>query len=246
MTLTELLVVLAILSLLATIAVPVFVSKTEQARRATARAEVRAIADAEELVALTHGFYVPMHLLDNLPPETSPSASARDGIDNHADAGSVRLVDPFRAAEDQTGGQPTLSTTTGAYGPRVVNMINNWSGPFLNPTRVYTGGNTSGNLNDLTDAERSRDLILDPWGNPYRFYSSIGVVSSQAANDNTIGANALNVDDGLLTTDEDRFDRWAVVSYGTNGVVDGTGSFLDDDIYYTFGVNANESVFNNL
>src|SRR3990170_2792993 len=65
-TLTELLVVLLIISLLSTIAIPVYVTRAENAKVNTARQETREIAQAEEQCAIIHGFYVPLQILDDL------------------------------------------------------------------------------------------------------------------------------------------------------------------------------------
>ena len=67
MTLTELLAVLLIISLLVTIAVPVYVARQEDARIRVAQSECRRNCKAEDLVAVTHGFYVPFQLLDEFP-----------------------------------------------------------------------------------------------------------------------------------------------------------------------------------
>lgn len=250
-TLTELLVVLAILSLLATLAVPVYVQKTEQARRSIARAEVRAIAEAQEQVALTHGYYVPIHFLNNLPNNPSDTQN-RDDFDNYpAGARSnIQFIDPFRSLEQQrlAGGQDTFLDAL-AGRTRAAQMINFWSGPFLNPARVATNPA----LDPDNQQNLSFDLVLDPWGRPYIFYSPIGAVwsfnSMQDLNtfDPTDG-NRTDWDSGRLSIVDNRFDRYAIVSFGANGISDsfttGTNAFRDD-IIYTFGFTPNETAFAN-
>src|SRR5678816_3845545 len=79
-TLTELLVVLLIIAILATIAVPVYLNRVEEARVRTAQAEVSEIAKGEDMVAATHGFYVPLQMLDDvIQPETTNGSD--DSID---------------------------------------------------------------------------------------------------------------------------------------------------------------------
>lgn len=255
-TLVELLVVLAILSLLATLAVPVYVQKTEQARRATARAEVRAIAEAQEQVALAHGFYVPMHLLDNLANSTFESA-VRDDFDNYGSAspGAAFLINPFVNLQQQFGNQPTLADGLSGNDLQAANMIAGWQGPFLNPTRV---GNDAQNPN--TRQNVARDIILDPWGRPYVFFSPVGIIAEQNFTDlkgydtSDTSVSRIAIDSGRLRNQDgsfmDPFDRWAIVSYGANGVLDandaGPGGVLPDDIWYTFGFVLNETAFNAL
>lgn len=250
-TLTELLVVLAIISLLATIAVPVYVQKTEQARRATARFEVRAIAEAQESVALTHGFYVPIHILDNLPNDADDD-DVRDDFDNHTEDNQVYVIDPYTDLFTQEGNQITLNQGLSGANTRVANMIQFWSGPFLNPNRVATD-------NTRTDQNVTLDTVLDPWGRPYLFYSPIGIIANQDYDDLTdfsstpAGVTRILYDNGELQDQSngtaDLFDRYAIISYGANGVRDRTNSgdpANSDDVYYTFGFTPNESAYNNL
>lgn len=248
-TLAELLVVLAIVSLLATLAVPVFVAKTEQARRAVARAEVRAIADAMNAVAVTHGYYVPMHVLDNqadLPSgQTSPGGLPRDDFENYPGLSVLRAINPNIPLNPQRGNQPSMDPNSTAD-PGVARMVRYWQGPFLQPTRVYMGDRGVSSLPDMTQQEVSRDIVLDPWGRPYRFYSPLGVVGSASASVVGIPFNATDVDNGFLSTNDPRFDRFAIVSYGPDGLSSTSGGSVDDDIWYEFGYQANESFFNGL
>jgi len=258
-TLTELLVVLAIISLLATLAVPVYVNRTEQARRATARAEVRNIADAQELVAATHQFYVPIHILDNLPNDDSFNEE-RDDFENDPNSGDKFLIDPFTSIPAQEGNQISFNdaqqilngTPSGsAVGQRAANLIAFWSGPFLNPARV-----TFDIEEDIDDQnEISADIVLDPWGNPYIFFSPLGPMSnfsdlSDLSNFDATDTNGRidfdsgEIQDAVDTTDP--FDRFAIVSYGPDGLLDtanGNNNFVND-VFYQFGFIANETAFN--
>jgi prepilin-type N-terminal cleavage/methylation domain-containing protein len=249
-TLTELLVVLAILSLLATIAVPVYVQKTEQARRAIARVEARNIAQAQESVLATHGFYVPIHTLDNIAPiPNGAGPNNQDTFQDHPDRTSIFAIDPFSDLQDQIGSQPSLNAGSTGSNSRVTAMVNYWSGPYLNPQRVYRGTNTSNDPGDLTQSEVSRDFVLDPWGRPYRMYSPIGIVGQlnppSNTNDTVFTNNIpVTVDNGFMTQVDPRFDRFAIVSFGGNGLPDDVTGSNDDDIYYTFGFVPNETAFN--
>src|SRR5690606_3255529 len=123
-------------------------------------------------------------------------------------------------------------------------MVNFWAGPFLNPVRVYKGTSGSNDPADLTQQDVSWDIILDPWGNHYRFYSPRGLVSSSNSVNAQLGSGpAYLLDDGVLGTADNRFERFAIVSYGSNALPD-SSTAVDDDIYYEFGFSANESSFN--
>lgn len=238
-TLVELLVVLAILGLLATIAIPAYINRMDQARKTTAKAECEAIAKSEEMVGESYGFFMPLQLLDNVPntPGTSPAIPNDDFDDEQlSQLYAIDIAVPI-LLQDNSGGTSTgqdfydlrLDSTTNA---RLLDMITNWSGPFLRPQRVYKG---TSNASYPTDSETiRRDYPLDPWGKPYRFFSPIGIIGSNA---NTDSYDSDQFSNGYLTTNLDRFDRFAILSLGPDGNLDaaGTSTTQKDDIFYLFG-----------
>lgn len=240
-TLTELLVVLVIISLLATLAVPVFVQKVQQARVAIARSETRTLADAVQAAAITHGFVVPLQVLDNVP---DMSASLTDADDFNAGVYSnVRVIDAFIPVTNQQGSQPTLAQTTNV---KIAKLRTGWQGPFVTFKRAYNRNTTSNNPGSLSREDLARDYPLDPWGRPYILYSSMGVVGSYVYPTSSSSANIDpdtypdGVGDGTITTVESgRFFTYAVLSLGANGYSDGVTSSLsaaepEDDIFYEF------------
>ncbi|MFP4379028.1 MAG: type IV pilin protein [Candidatus Sumerlaeia bacterium] len=246
-TMTELLVVVVIISLLATIAVPVYLNKVEQSRIATARQEVRLIAEAEEACGILHGFYVPLQMLDDLiyDQNTQQSSNPRtDDLDFERQAINPYLIDVTLNVEDQRGFQVQLNDwTTDA---KVSQLYLNWAGPFLNPNRVAFRDDIA--LNEVSENPYVHyDFPLDPWGVPYRFYSPIGIIGTNAYVDAIPGTSNStswqNFSDGLLSTQDDKYDRFAIVSYGPDRE---SGNAIDsdesqDDIYYTFGAVYTES-----
>lgn len=265
LTLTELLAVLMILGLLTTIAVPVYVNRQEEARIAVARQEAKKIAEAEETVAALHGFYVPFQILDDLPfvPTGSTNFNRQERINGNPDANIIRLIDPFVRSEDQINGplQPLLSDggLTGNPTPtnenaRVRNLIQKWNGPYIQFHRFWYNQETNAAGDPIRYAgpadpdymihpDLFRDFPLDPWGNPYRFYSASGIIGNGNDHEdfdfNTPNSNFSN---GFLTrNDPDRFDRWAVVSYGRDGISDTdsdgplNNNLPGNDIVYLFG-----------
>jgi prepilin-type N-terminal cleavage/methylation domain-containing protein len=251
-TLTELLVVLAIISLLATLAVPVYVSQTERARRAVAQFEVRQIADSQQAVAATYGFYVPIHILDNIPDDVEDT-NARDDFENDPNLNEKRVIDIAIPVTSQELDADQLRLDAATVDPRVKSMIDNWSGPFLNPQRVTADVNQN---SIITQEEISRDIVLDPWGRPYRFYTPYGPTGNTDfedeledwdPTDDDVTTGYFSVDNLRITIYDDasdpvtipyrnRFDRFAIVSFGGDGASDTSNEARAiDDIYYTFG-----------
>lgn len=234
-TLTELIVVLAIVSLLATLAVPVVINRAREARIAVARSEVQSLAQGEEICGIEHGFYVPLQMLDNIPyVQTGRDGSRTDDIVNDINGNYVELISvDINSAQQIANGQPQLDT-----GQAVSDTLEtDWKGPFTQPQRVFKFPGAA----PSPQVERF-DHPLDPWGNAYRLYSPEGIVGSSVGT-NPSGAPATNGDmnipsfsNGNLSNVDDRFDRYAVVSFGPNGVSDGINPGTDaDDIVYLFG-----------
>jgi prepilin-type N-terminal cleavage/methylation domain-containing protein len=242
-TLTELLVVLVIISLLATIAVPVYVNKSRQAQVAVARAEIREIAQALQQCAILHGFIVPLQMLDDLAPGLRGGASSVpvDDLDNYPNLGSgVYLVDPIGDITNQVGNQLTLAERLG--NSRAMDLYETWAGPFLSSQRVY-GEDPN---REAQESDVRRDYLLDPWGQPYRLYSPIGMVGSGAESTDPNSWNNDTTFDGMLTRNDDRFDRFAIVSFGpdtTSGSRDNNPDDVGDDVVHLVMGMISESSF---
>lgn len=229
-TLTELLVVLVIISILALIAVPVYTNHAAMARKATAQAECTSLAQAEEACAAIHGFYVPLQLLNDLPGKAGVGNLSADA-DAIGNENSVFLIDTDQDILNLA--QLSIGNTTN---PKVLNLLNNWGGPFVNYQKFFIGTAASSDPQDIFGNLNRQDYPLDPWGNPYRFYSPRGIVGSQAAsNDPNVWAS-ISFSDGLINEAEDRFDRYAVVSFGPDGVANNRSNPRNvDDVIYYFG-----------
>jgi prepilin-type N-terminal cleavage/methylation domain-containing protein len=251
LTLTELLVVMLIIGLLATIAIPVYTRRQEDARLRVAMGECREIAHAEEQCALFHGFYVPFQMLDDLPIPSSGSTVGMEAISDD-NPGNLFAIDPFTQASQQESIQANFRIDRTSSNARIRALVEDWAGPFMNFQRFYVpaGGPFPGDPNYLNNTIRFLDFPLDPWGNPYVFYSGLGAIGSSVnsiliGNWNT-GIASVNISDGDLTTIDPRFDRYAVVSMGRDSVSD-TGALgnpnIRNDIIYQFGSDGVESNF---
>jgi prepilin-type N-terminal cleavage/methylation domain-containing protein len=229
-TLTELLVVVVIIGLLATLAVPTYINHAKNARIAVAQLECQQIAEAQEVVGLRYGFYVPLQLLDDLPgSQGSNNLNTYDTIEREST--SIEVIDINATMTNLVLDQKPLNQSSADR--RVRDMILNWDGPFLNPQRVYVpiGVNTSS-----TGSWEQRDYPLDPWGNPYLFYSPRGRVGSG------LDPAFTSFGDGSITTTDDPYDRYAIVSTGPDGRTN-RQSTVQDDIVYFFGKIYLETIF---
>lgn len=236
-TLTELLVVMVIITLLSTLILLVYVNRMEQARISVATGECRELAHAQEMCALIHGYYVPLQVLDDRPAITGVS-SVGDVI-TLEDLSNIRLVHPLIPPQFQQGNQPTLASDL----PRIREMRLNWQGPFTNIQRAYVGNEDPRDPNFQNSPTVRLDFPLDPWGNPYRFYSPIGIIGTNA-NRTDYTNLTISFSDGLITTQDDRnFERYAIVSWGRNNESDLNTPTDRDDIIHLFGSGGVESNF---
>lgn len=145
---------------------------------------------------------------------------------------NILLIDPLIRPTDQQGNQPTLSGASN--NGRVLDMRDNWAGPFIDFRRAT---NTP---NPQSQGDQRNDFPLDPWGQPYRFFSPIGVIGTgagQEAIDDPENLSSTSFGDGALTTVEDHFDRYAVMSTGRDTRFDDQLTLIEgDDIVHLFSV----------
>ena len=269
---TELLVVLAIVGLLATMAVPTYLTQVERSRVVTAREEARVLAEAEDRCAMVHGFYVPLQVLNDTatPPERFGDEPYDDLLNTRRFLDPCYLIDAsasFATLQNQartpgTFPQPKLQWSEEGdadHNQRVVGLYEYWAGPFANFRRAWTGKDFKPNVPQaLDDYERARGYPLDPWGRPYRLYSPLGVVGGHSSSaSETEPASPDDLDQETFSNGElteaggYEFDRFAIVSYGPNGAESDADltdpiDFDDDDnddIIYLFGRLPNESAF---
>lgn len=217
----ETLGILLLMSLLVAVAVPSYWNRSATTKMDRAKAEVRQLADAQRAAAQLHGYYLPLQLLDNAADTRSERT---DSIANESE--NLALVDPSGDLEAQAESPKLLGGNP--------NALANWAGPLVQTKRVYLSD--QGDSFDLASLDASalrRDYPLDPWGNPYRFYSPLGLIGSRAGES---AADALDSDafsDGRLTKIDDRFSAFAIVSYGPDGLSD-SATEADDDVIYLF------------
>lgn len=226
--LTELMAVAAVLSVLAVLATPVVINRVEQAKISAAQDEAKALAEAMEMCGATHGYYVPLQVLDD-PPASIDLDSNADAIDQEV---SIYFIDPSRSVDSQISDQASINDKN--TNMRVANLINKWQGPFVTFHRYYIPAGSSTAPDQLNKTQRLQDFPLDPWGNPYYFYSPQGIIGSGASGGQP--SNGITFSDGQLNRAGvgHQYGRYAIVSYGPDGVSQ-TIDDEADDIIYMFG-----------
>ena len=156
-TIIELLVILAILSILATVAVGNYSASLNRARIAGALAEIRILEEACERYKLDTGQY---------PPSSSGTQFAPNPLNPDASgAGCGYMLMSLRA-----------SLNGNAFAP----LSGHWRGPYIDVDRDQTGTLQG---DELTTATVPMPMVqmLDVWGRPYKYirfddYATMGGV----------------------------------------------------------------------
>jgi hypothetical protein len=203
-------IILVVITLLVLISIPVYRGGPEDARIAQAESDILTLANAQERVGEMLGYYVPLQVLDNVE------------IDD--EAAGLKLIPTDLTGKASPVEQETIANLREAG--------EKWVGPYAETKRIFLG--EAGKDMDLTlISEQSvlRDFPLDPWGQPYRFYSPIGLVGSGAGDTSPEAMDRDDFSDGAITANDDRFETYAVVSYGPNGESDSVTEENDDIIY---------------
>lgn len=212
----ETLIILAVIGLMVLIAIPVYSGRASQSKLDQATREIERLALAEKQVAEKYGYYLPLQVLDDVPA----GSEGIDSIANEPDA--VRLI------PTEVEGEPPAAQ------PAVAEIAEEWNGPYAQTKRVYLGAaSESLDLAELEPETLQLDHPLDPWGTPYRFYAPTGIIGSAALSEEEGALNNPEFSDGVVTANDDRFDTFAIVSFGPNGQSDSMTE-EDDDIIYLF------------
>lgn len=254
LTLTELLVVVVVISLLATIAVPVYTNQAAKARLALTLSEEKEIAEAEQHVAIDIGYYVRLYALnDGFTGDTIPNCSLDSKLGGVYDNGITNAINSLqiyhRSSEIFLSTDNGLPPTNGIA--LFAQLIKNetgfgWDGPYLNWHRDR-------NQNDWPD---------DPWGNDYMLFTVDGAIYAPPDSSDPFryfpltGAIVIGqgpefevspIGGGVSTVTVTRrfntgrlFDKPTILSLGPNGLPgNGTNDTNDgygqgDDIFYSF------------
>lgn len=220
----ETVIILTAIVLLVLIAIPVYRGGPSDARIAQAEHDVLALARAQERAADTLGYYLPLQLLDNEALSDEARTARADTLANEPEA--LKAVPSKLTDSAEAGSQTLLHEVPGLH--------ESWAGPYAQIKRVYLGeARENLDLTLISEESVRRDYPLDPWGQPYRFYSPLGIVGSRAKETSPEAFDSDTFSDGALTTEDDRFETWAIVSYGPNGESDSVTD-LNDDIIYLF------------
>jgi len=134
----------------------------EQAKFNTAKHEVREIADAEEMVGVLYGFYVPLIMLDDLPYRTGTRPQNVDDVENtRNNITPCYLINTAVPILNQVSAQSRLEDAESIIA--VNKLYFGWQGPFINFKRYYMGfGNYVEPVNP-NEFDVAADFPLDPW-----------------------------------------------------------------------------------
>ncbi len=143
--LLEILIAMLILSILSAIAVNKYTERSEEARVNAAKAECKAIADAERQCEIDTGWYVSLRTLDDNP-----------GKGTFTDTNTLEQYN----IEDEL--VPYAIQTDGGWYFYPINS-KDWKGPYITYQKV-----------DLTGSKTPPSNYgspLDPWGRPYKLFT---------------------------------------------------------------------------
>lgn len=252
-TIVEILIAVLIIGILSAILIPVYISRTEEARVEACNQDLQHLADSQERAAIQMGYYLRPYALDDLGREgdgigLGQSGDIKDAFADEYQSATilntlysnprVMFIHPKNATlMDSTQAENVYAVLAG-------NDAAKWAGPYYNIHRDET---VDEHVDSSEVPTHLHDIPNDPWGNDYififRFQDSVsgelrsgmlvepdGVIQAEVPRDATLP----NVEVS------DIFDRPAVLSLGPDGLPgDGgqTGTKLGegDDMYRMFG-----------
>jgi prepilin-type N-terminal cleavage/methylation domain-containing protein len=229
-TLIELLIAVIIIAILVSIIVAVYSNRAAEARMTAALSDLDSLQAAEQHSAIDTGYFYRFYALDdtrggdNISPEQSNDVA--DGVRDEQLRSATG--NPTNLFIDTENGTLLANGATTIY-PRLIQSETNfnWNGPYVNYQRKI--GTKIPPINNQVYGEP-----LDPWQNPYLFFTSVGVLDEkQGLIVTTLDVNGQNYN-ALV------YDRPTVLSMGPNGVPgNGQGSpepnfGQGDDIFRQF------------
>jgi type II secretory pathway pseudopilin PulG len=209
----EVTMVATIISILALIALPIFLARLNTARISAAQDEMSQIAKAEQIAFADTGHFFRLQDLDNVNNNSSPLTNLEDFAHIHEYVPSAYWNQLFTAGSSE---RSTLTRTwQGAYiayqnmgtipqflldpafDPTLANFSSVQGGP------IYDHGSGVDNPNDM--------LPVDPWGTPYIFFGF--ETDFQSAMIYSLGRDGLP-GDGQPLTPENLWRRAGILGFG--------------------------------
>jgi len=159
--LLEILIALVSVGILSVLAVNRYTSRSEEARISSAKAEEKAIADAERQCEIDTGYFVTLRALDDEP-----------GIGSSIQGG----ITQYKIESELLGGGYFAIDTDGSFNTGSIFPYANWKGPYIN----YQNIDTTGSPISLSNYGSP----IDPWGHPYRLFTPLiltnpGIINNQ-------------------------------------------------------------------
>lgn len=229
-TIIELIISVIIIGILVAVIIPIYVTRADEARLNAALQDLEALQTAQQHAAIDTGYFYRLYVLDDVGggdaiPASNLTADRVDGIRDEQLRTDV--TNPKSLFIDTKAGTFLLGGAA-IYDRMVANETAfNWNGPYVNVARKV------GLKNPV--AGQPAGTPLDPWGNPYLFFTKEGLVNDR---DGVISTTYVGLDGN--TYNAVRFDRPTILSLGPNGVPgNGAGSTepnfgQGDDLYRQF------------
>jgi prepilin-type N-terminal cleavage/methylation domain-containing protein len=218
---TELLIAILIIMILASILVPNVSRYAEKARVASCRTELENLAEAQARVATDMGYYARLHVLDDTKYEFIDEENLSDPP-----------IERDRVFITINGHEILSKTKCDDIRERIdtsATLVMDWQGPYITiqDNEPQSGAEAFLHMIEIPD---------DPWGNDYLLVFPDGVL--QEAETGTIDFEPDVVVDTYSGKAEDVFSRPVIYSLGPDGIpADPLGSHnqSSDDMWREFG-----------
>ncbi|MCX7918685.1 MAG: prepilin-type N-terminal cleavage/methylation domain-containing protein [bacterium] len=212
-TFIEVLATVVVVGIITVIAFSVYQGKRDEAKKTAAYAEMRQIAEAEKMVEMYYGYFVPLSVLNDVPGYQSdyPAVNDPDCIGNRPfnDGGGYYVI-----ASDTTalsGQEPEYASPVRRIRDMLKGDAQKWKGPFVNYQRQVP-------LYDLSTG----GMPIDPWGGTYRLVA----YSVTKQNHREFDYRGVQI---ILSYSVATIEQFAIVCTGKDGWIN-TG----DDLVYEF------------
>jgi prepilin-type N-terminal cleavage/methylation domain-containing protein len=219
-TILEILIAVIIIGVLVAIAIPRYMQRTDDARYATARSEMKQFVTAEQAIELDTGYYVSLRVINDVhgnPAISLPTNTVMGWTEYVIEIEDGRAID-----------------TSGVYAAKNnIDLAGEWNGPYMQFKQNGSQSNLLGvDTSDILPEGGFGDITkygipLDPWGSPYRLYGPYY--------NNAFNPGSLNPDPAIASGFQ--FDRFVLVSFGKNTTRDfdkGAIGYTGDDIIIPF------------
>jgi len=222
-TLLELLIAVIILGILVSIVTVVYTNRAADARLAACREDLQSIASGQEHAAIDTGYFYRLYVLNDVKGEEGPPAYGTGDINDKVDAIGDESI------HTNSGQKPLIFIDTDSgeiiNNAQLITRVKDpnfgWRGPYVNYTRKIINTQDPLNPSWSPNANMTFDLPLDPWGNPYVFFTRAGFIQEP---DGLLITTTFTWPGVAKTFDAKNFDRPTLVSMGPDSLPGDNGN----------------------